>query len=201
MSEFLTLMAPFSLNIPDHVRTELSMFAVVLGAMLCLSGVKLVAAVRGKFYDKRSSRTFRSTKRLCLKDYLLLEMLQGRDSSYCVTDPDEPDNPIVFSSDGFCRMTQYSHEESEGRNCRFLQGPATRQEGIDTIRAAVTAERCEHVELINYKKDGTTFANSFFLCPLFDDNHKLSYFVGIQAEAGKSDEENFYANILFSDFK
>ena len=98
-------------------------------------------------------------------------------------------------------MTQYSHEYSEGRNCRFLQGDKTQQEAVEIIRAAVAAERSEHVELINYKKDNTTFINSFFLCPLFDDKHKLSYFVGIQAEPGKSDEENFYANLLFSDFK
>jgi len=127
--------------------------------------------------------------------------MQSRDSSYTVTDPADVDNPIVFSSDGFCHMTQYTVEEVEGRNCRFLQGTTTSLEDIDCIRKAVAARRSEHVTLMNYKKDGTPFENSFFLCPLFDDDHNLVYFVGIQAEAGCSDEESFYANLIFGDFQ
>ena len=30
------------------------------------------------------------------------------------------------------------------------------------------------------RKDGSSFNNEFFLAPLFDDNEKLQYFVGIQ---------------------
>jgi hypothetical protein len=96
-------------SIPRQVGIELAAFAFLVGATLCFFGLKLVHGVRGKFYNKSKSRSFRATKRLALKDYLLLEMLQTRESSYCVTDPDVPDNPIVYSSDSFCRMTQYGH--------------------------------------------------------------------------------------------
>ena len=36
-----------------------------------------------------------------------------------ITDPRQPDNPIVFVNDSFARLTGYSREETLGRNCRF----------------------------------------------------------------------------------
>ena len=40
-----------------------------------------------------------------------------------VTDPRQPDNPIVYANTSFFETTGYSPEEVIGRNCRFLQGP------------------------------------------------------------------------------
>ena len=42
-----------------------------------------------------------------------------------ITDPRQPDNPIVFVNDAFGRLTGYTREETLGRNCRFLQGEGT----------------------------------------------------------------------------
>ena len=41
--------------------------------------------------------------------------------NFCICDPNLPDNPIVFASDGFLEMSQYDRFEVLGRNCRFLQ--------------------------------------------------------------------------------
>ncbi|MGT2512924.1 PAS domain-containing protein [Sphingomonas panni] len=39
-----------------------------------------------------------------------------------VTDPNLPDNPIIFANPAFLSMTGYGGDEVLGRNCRFLQG-------------------------------------------------------------------------------
>jgi hypothetical protein len=36
------------------------------------------------------------------------------------------------------------------------------------------------VNLLNYRKDGTSFCNEFFLAPLRDSNKKLQYLIGVQ---------------------
>lgn len=41
--------------------------------------------------------------------------------NFCICDPNLPDNPIVFASDGFLEMSQFDRFEVLGRNCRFLQ--------------------------------------------------------------------------------
>ncbi|RYE36484.1 MAG: PAS domain S-box protein, partial [Hyphomicrobiales bacterium] len=39
-----------------------------------------------------------------------------------VTDPQQRDNPIIFSNAAFSSLTGYPIEELVGRNCRILQG-------------------------------------------------------------------------------
>ncbi|MFC7551501.1 PAS domain-containing protein [Pseudoroseomonas wenyumeiae] len=39
-----------------------------------------------------------------------------------LTDPNQPDNPVVFANRAFQDLTGYRQEEIVGRNCRFLQG-------------------------------------------------------------------------------
>ena len=42
-----------------------------------------------------------------------------------ITDPHQPDNPIIFVNDAFSKLTGYERHEILGRNCRFLQGTGT----------------------------------------------------------------------------
>ncbi|MEO0463286.1 MAG: PAS domain-containing protein [Pseudomonadota bacterium] len=95
-------------------------------------------------------------------------------------DPHQPDLPIVFANRAFRRLTGYSEEETVGRNCRFLQGPRTDPEPVARIREAIANEDVVVVELLNYRKNGTTFWNALHLGPIYDDAGKLVYFFGSQ---------------------
>jgi len=66
---------------------------------------------------------------------------------FVLSDPARPDNPIVFSSEEFHRMTGYSRQEFLGRNCRLLGGARTSGSGISRFRASLEAER-EHCEVL-----------------------------------------------------
>ena len=146
-----------------------------------------------------TARQFSPSKELLEKDHVLIDMLnsQGHESvCYCVCDPDLDDCPIVFSSDGFCAFTGYSHDEIEGRNCRFLQGPGTAKEDVDCIRKSVKEETDANVNLLNYRKDGTQFVNQFFLSPLHyaNDVKKTAYFIGVQCSVDKKGPGQMPAN-------
>ena len=128
--------------------------------------------------EKSTARQFVSSKELCEKDEILIAMLNSKGHehvSFCICDPDQNDCPIIFASDGFCGFTQYDHTEIEGRNCRFLQGKETSKDDVDRIRTAIKNQQATSVNLLNYRKDGTSFANEFFLSPLHDDEGKLLY--------------------------
>ena len=98
----------------------------------------------------------------------------------CLSDPHRQDNPIVFCNEAFQRLTGYSHDEIVGRNCRFLQGPDTDPKQVAKIREALSEEALVVIELLNYRKDGTTFWNTLHLGPIYDDTGKLIYFFGSQ---------------------
>ena len=45
----------------------------------------------------------------------------------------EPDMPIIYVSQEFCKMTGYTEMEILGRNCRFLQGPGTSRQAVSSL--------------------------------------------------------------------
>lgn len=95
--------------------------------------------------------------------------------------------PLTYVNDGFVQFTGYRPKEILGRNCRFLQGKYTNPKSVKAIRDAIRAEKSVEVTLLNYKKDGTPFANSFLLLPLYKggngvDDREVTHFVGLQRE-------------------
>jgi len=105
-----------------------------------------------------------------------------------VTDPRQPDNPIVFCNEAFSFMTGYSEGEILGTNCRFLQGPETDRDVVAQIRAAVERRDEIAVELLNYRKNGSTFWNALFVSPVYDDAGELVYFFSSQLDISRRRE-------------
>lgn len=93
-----------------------------------------------------------------------------------VTDPRQPDNPVVFANDAFCRMTGYKRDEIIGRNCRFLQGPETDAKTMGRIRAAVAAAEPIEIDIRNHRKDDEPFWHGLLLAPVRDAIGGLAYF-------------------------
>jgi PAS domain S-box-containing protein len=102
-----------------------------------------------------------------------------------VTDPRQADNPIVFANNAFLRMTGYGADEILGSNCRFLQGPETDRGTVDEIRSAVATEREFATEILNYKKDGSTFWNALFISPVYNKEGQLVYFFASQLDVSR----------------
>ncbi|MBW4021912.1 MAG: PAS domain-containing protein [Proteobacteria bacterium] len=93
----------------------------------------------------------------------------------CLTDPHQPDNPIIFANPAFEQLTGYAQEEILGRNCRFLQGVGTDREVVAAIRRGLDAGEDVHHELLNYRKDGTPFWSALFISPVVDSDGSLVY--------------------------
>nr|AML78058.1 putative LOV domain-containing protein [Nephrolepis exaltata] len=111
----------------------------------------------------------------------LREALQRAEFNFVLTDPRIQDNPIVYASDGFLRMTGYTAEEVLGRNCRFLQGPATNRHTILEIRDAIREEMPCQVSILNYTKNGKPFWNLFHMAPVYSkEDGRVVHFVGVQ---------------------
>uniref|UniRef100_A0A126X2Y3 non-specific serine/threonine protein kinase n=1 Tax=Goodyera pubescens TaxID=78780 RepID=A0A126X2Y3_GOOPU len=112
----------------------------------------------------------------------LATTLERIEKNFVITDPRLPDNPIIFASDSFLDLTEYSREEILGRNCRFLQGPETDKATVSKIRDAIREQRETTVQLINYTKNGKKFWNIFHLQPMRDQKGELQYFIGVQLD-------------------
>ena len=105
-----------------------------------------------------------------------------------VSDPNQPDNPIVFCNQAFSFMTGYREDEIVGSNCRFLQGPETDRATVARIRAAIDTRKEIAVEILNYRKNGSTFWNALFVSPVYDERGALRYFFASQLDISRRRE-------------
>ena len=99
-----------------------------------------------------------------------------------VADATGPDMPLVYVNAAFERITGYPPDYAVGRNCRFLQGDATREEPIAEMRAAIEAGEATSVELRNYRRDGELFWNEVTIAPLRNAAGDITHYVGFQHE-------------------
>jgi PAS domain S-box-containing protein len=101
-------------------------------------------------------------------------------NSIVITDPNLPDDPLVYVNPAFEETTGYAAEEAVGRNCRFLQGEDRDQPAVEELRSAVREGRHCTVVLRNYRKDGSLFWNELSIYPMRDEKGRVTNFVGVQ---------------------
>ena len=111
---------------------------------------------------------------------LLERAVTASTNSIVISDPNQPDDPIVYVNPAFERTTGYAAEEVLGRNCRLLQGEDRDQPALGELRSALGEGRQCTVVLRNYRKDGTLFWNELSIYPVRDEQGRMTNFVGVQ---------------------
>jgi PAS domain S-box-containing protein len=112
-------------------------------------------------------------------------LVGGLSEVFTITDPNQEDNPIIYASEEFYRLTGYDKDAVIGHNCRFLQGPRTKRESVQRLREAIIAGQEISETLLNYRRDGRPFVNLLMLAPLHDDRGKVKYYLGAQVDASR----------------
>lgn len=105
-----------------------------------------------------------------------------------VTNPRLTDNPIVYANAAFIAMSGYAENEIVGQNCRFLQGEATDPASVARLRTAIAANEEIEVDLLNYRKDRSSFWNRLLVSPVFEDG-AVTFFVASQQDVTLELEE------------
>jgi len=110
---------------------------------------------------------------------LLTAAMDASISGIIITDFGQPDYPIIYCNKAFEKLTGYQQEEILGKNCRFLQGKDRTQSGRYKLRKAIEDFKECHVEMINYRKDGTVFWNELYIAPIISEG-RVTHYIGIQ---------------------
>jgi PAS domain S-box-containing protein len=111
---------------------------------------------------------------------LLSTTIRSAGAAMVITDARAADAPIVFANDAFSALTGYSAAEVRGRNCRFLQGAQTDSAQVGRLREAVGAGDGVALDILNYRKDGSTFWNALSVSPVRDTQGEVAYMLGVQ---------------------
>lgn len=125
-----------------------------------------------------------------LPDQLLLlyQAVESTRNGIVITDPNRPDNPIIYCNPAFAELSGFRIDQIVGRNCRFLQRDDRDQPEIAEIRKAIDEVRPITTVLRNYRKNGQVFWNELTVSPVHDASGKLINFVGIQNDVSARKE-------------
>jgi len=152
---------------------------VVLFAGLTLSALAFgLISMQTNTRRRAYSIAEQMTARLRLQERAIMSASDG----IIITDPTQPDNPVIYANAATERITGFAVEEMLGCNCRFLQGTERDQEAIAELRRAVKEGRSCHVVVQNFRKDGSTFWNELTISPVRDDFGRLVNFVGVSQD-------------------
>jgi PAS domain S-box-containing protein len=163
-------------NIPEHAQMIISE---------CCTSSPLFGDIDGGqpgIGEDETGEGKNKTTALVRSDFQLIDSLAAGQQNFVLSDPRLPDNPIVFATPGFYRLTGYTPEQVLGRNCRFLQGSGTDPKSVDIVRKAIQSGSDCTVCILNYKADGTPFWNQFFVAALRDSDNCIVNYVGVQTE-------------------
>lgn len=113
---------------------------------------------------------------------VFMQLFNMMKTSISIADATQTSMPLIYVNDHFSSLTGYHKDDVLGLNCNFLQGDQKDQKNKEVIKKALNNQEACKVELINFKKDGTRFINLLNLTPIFDNNEKLIYYIGIQVD-------------------
>lgn len=103
-----------------------------------------------------------------------------------ITDPNQEDNPVIYTNEAFVNTFGYSIEDVLGKNPRYLQNQDTNQPELDDIRKAIEAKIDITTVVRNYHKDGRLIYNEVTISPIFDKKTlELKYYLGVQRDVTK----------------
>lgn len=113
--------------------------------------------------------------------------------AFVACDAEMDDNPIIYCSENFERLTGYDKHMILGRNCRFLQSPDGKvkagqkrqfcdDDSILYLKNCVNMRREAQISIINYRRGGQPFMNLLTMIPIPWDSDSIKYIVGFQVD-------------------
>ncbi|UTV81423.1 EAL domain-containing protein [Acidithiobacillus sp. YTS05] len=129
--------------------------------------------------------------------FLFQPSVDGRDRSFAaalrsisegvlLTDAEQN---ILYFNNAFAEITGYGLAELIGKNCRILQGPKTAAETVARIRQHLDAGQAYSGEILNYRKDGSSFWNQLSINPIRDQQGQLAQFVSVQRDISEERQQ------------
>ncbi len=116
---------------------------------------------------------------------LLESVVVNANDAILITEAEPVDMPgpcILYANPAFTRTTGYTLADVVGKSPRLLQGPLSGTEVPAIIHAALKAWEPVVVELVNYRKDGSTFWVELSISPVCDATGWFTHWVSVQRD-------------------
>ncbi|AOW14059.1 hypothetical protein LPB72_00170 [Hydrogenophaga crassostreae] len=109
---------------------------------------------------------------------------------------------ILQVNPAFEAITGHRQQDIVGLSCAFLQGPLTSPEARQAISQTLARHEVYSGEILNYRKDGSTYWSDLSISPLRDANGQLTHFIGLMrdiSERKRAEAELIAGEMRFRD--
>jgi diguanylate cyclase (GGDEF)-like protein/PAS domain S-box-containing protein len=126
--------------------------------------------------EKKSTELLAQTEALRLPNAAMTAaanaiMITGRDGS------------IVWANPAFSTLTDYTLAETIGKNPRDLVKSGQQERAVyEEMWATILAGRIWHGQIVNRRKDGSTYPEEQTITPVRDANGKITHFIAIKQD-------------------
>jgi PAS domain S-box-containing protein len=105
---------------------------------------------------------------------------------------------VIWINSAFTDISGYHLDEIQGHTLgKFLHGDETSKETIEEIHRNLEEKQNVDVEILNYRKDGSSYWINLLISPVISDTGKLTHFIGFQqdiTEKKKQEQERLLAD-------
>jgi diguanylate cyclase (GGDEF)-like protein/PAS domain S-box-containing protein len=116
-------------------------------------------------------------------DAFIGRLANAIDDAIIITDARVRPGPVImWCNAAFTSQTGYTLEEVRGMSPRLLQGRGTDPDKVCRVRNAIETWSPIREQLLNYRKDGSSFWIDLSLTPIADDRGWFHYWVGVQRD-------------------
>ncbi|MEB3226986.1 MAG: PAS domain S-box protein [Synechocystis sp.] len=120
------------------------------------------------------------------KDLLLQQRaINAAQDGIIILDALSPELPCISVNPSFEKITGYEASEVLGENFHILLGPDIDQPGLNVLRKSLKEQKSCEVLFRNYRKNGDVFWNNLSVSPIFNEQGKLTHYVGIQNDVSE----------------
>lgn len=128
---------------------------------------------------QRDIKLLESMKKKFNWDICVPEVLASKYDALVLTDTSKI---IQWVNDGFPSMTGFRAEEAIGQSPRFLQGPLTSADSLETLKKGFGSAKPFSGEVINYRKDGEIYACKLTIFPLKNAGDQIVNYLALENE-------------------
>lgn len=89
---------------------------------------------------------------------------------------------LHYMNDAYSEQAGFTREEALGRDLDAFRRDMPDDEGMRAVRSAIAHGRSVDVELVSYRKDGTTYWNQASLHPIVDADKRITHWITIERD-------------------
>lgn len=110
---------------------------------------------------------------------ILSQAVEQAGESVVITDRD---GTIEYVNPAFTQITGYGFDEAIGSNPRILKSGTRDDEFYENLWKTISSGEVWSSPMVERRKDGSLYPAAMSIAPIFDHNHEITHYVGIQQD-------------------